>query len=679
MKTAAGTWLRAAWILPLLITACAGTQSLPTPPRVLQPTRYSASFNCTMPVIPLQEVICENEALAGLDREMAQSFRGKLRELDFFGRSELLANQRRWLLSRASQCLSANQRDLAARTAPANCLLSLYRTRITELQRWPVPQPRSLAGKQHPLAAYVEFRLVDDREPALCAELGRKFNVAISDIGQVDPSRIAGLSELAGSHGPRSSADKTGNLAASLYEAGPYASYQLRAKGLSRNGQNLIDENALPVWVAQLPNAGGSFSASSSQTLDYAALDVFMFGEREFVLVVETWGYYAAAARGESPHAGVYELTPSLQPRCLFRTYLTPPMARVFERLPLYTELRNVLNTMSGEAPEALAPDERQDEVLLDKESLWTFYNMPLLMLDVVDRYQREGALRRRHDAAMEAIFTWSERNLPCKLLYRRLIPLIQPAHVELIRAYQNSQGLKPDEAVAAADLLIIETLDKAADNLQEAAPSTLGKNPKARPRYAPAPVPGDLEQGRRYTGLHSAVLNRALPEVIADFVKYEIGMTGSSKGSGPAGDTALMAAVRDPETLRQLLVAGLDANASNDWRKTALMTAAQTNQQGSAQILLDAGADPQRATIAWHAEGAGGIDNGEGAVAGRTALMYAAAGAAEPLIRLLVERGAAVSQSDATGRRACDYMADNQRLTDLQRSSLQAILCAKN
>lgn len=666
------------YALALFLAACAAPSPrppLPAPP-VQQPIRYTASFDCQDTQSALQETVCENEKLAALDRDMAQAFRRGARTLDLFGRAQLMADQRRWLLRRLSQCRIPVERQAAVPADAVDCLKNMYRTRIAELGAWPLPQARQRPGP-HPLSAYVEFRLVDDREPALCGVLGKQFDEAIAAHGRVDPSRIAGFSELAGSHGPAFFAREGRKIEVRLYDAGPYASYQLRAKSLASNGQPLLDDKSLSDWVAQLPNSGGSFSTGSSQTSDYAAIDVFRANGREFVLVSETWGYYAAASRGESPHAGVYELVQgqNLQPRCLYRTYLTPPKARIFDRLPAFKNLDDLLNAMAGEVPTGLAPHERHDEALFENEMQWMLLNMPLIALDEIDRFDRKTALRWRHDAVLEAIFAWSERNLPSKLLYRRLLPAMQPAHAELVRAFRSTQGLKPNEATAAADLFMMMAVDRAAQSLADAAALPVA-SAGYTPRYAAVPAPGDLEKNRRYANLHSALLNRAAPEAIADFMGFESGVPAAERGRGAAGDTALMAAVRSPEILPQLLAAGADPNAHNDWHKTALMTAAQTDQFASAQLLLAAGADVRRATIHWQSDGAGGPDNEEGATAGRTALMYAAAGANAPLLRLLLDHGATITARDDKGRTACDYLAHNKVLTGAEREALRSLLC---
>jgi len=665
----------------LLLASCATAPPVPKSLPAAVPARYEASFDCNSPETDLQDFICRDEELAALDRSMANEFHCKVRTLELLGRTRLLAEQRRWLLRRETRCRLPGSQPPSLGGDAAACLKDMYRERIAELAAGQRPQSRQRQGS-HPLSAYVEFKPVDDREPALCATLGKQFNDMIAGGGQIDPATGAGFSELTGSHGAASFVRDGRKIEVHLYDAGPYASYQLRAKRLTSNGQTLIKEDTLPDWIAQLPNSGGSFSNTSSQTLDYAAIDVFATQGREFVLVNETWGYYAAAASGESPHAGVYELVQGqeLRPLCLYRTYLTPPAAKIFDRLPLLKELQESLHAMSGKIPPGLTANDRLDQTVLERELIWTLFNMPLIALDEFERNGLAATLRRRHDAALNAIFAWSERNLPSKLLYRRLFPMIAPAHTELTRSFRTTQGLRQDQATAAADLLLMAIVDEAAENLEDDAPPADAARTAApyTPRFAVAPAPGDLEKGRTFTSLHSAALNHAPPEVISDFIKFETTQPASARWQGPAGDTPLMAAVRTPDTLKQLLAAGAAVNGENDWHKTALMTAAQTNQLAGAGLLLKAGADVQRKTVNWYAPGAGGPDQEEGAIAGRTALMYAASGASAQLLRLLIEYGAAVNASDETGASACDYLERNTIVTDSERKELRYMLCGK-
>ncbi len=667
-----------------LLLCLVGCTSSPVRPPVVSPPatqiRNAASFSCLDPQSGLQETICQSDELATLDREMADGLHREYRSLDVLGRLYLMHDQRRWLLNRIAQCQVPMERGRAASAESIDCLSALYRKRIAELAATRTPLPMPVKSGAHALAAYVEFRLSDNRDPALCSRFESLFNEAIATQGEVNPALMKGFVELAGSHGSATYVQGNRRLEVLLYDAGPYAGFQIRAKGIEADGRILLHDQSLPEWIRTLPNSGGSFSNISSQTSDYGAIDVFQTEGRELALVSETWGYYAAAARGEYPHAGLYEIGagPTLQPKCLYRTYLTPPSRGAFDKLPSFKALTDMLNTMAGSSPEALAPDERRDEELLRQESLWTLFNMPLVAIEEHARFGRKTKSRFHHDQALERVFAWSERNVQSKLLYRRLLPMMGPAYDDLVRTYQETQGLKRQEATAAADLVIMAIFQSASENLgqQELPVSPREIEAAYVPRYGVIPVLGELENGRRFGDLHGVVLNRAPANLVEEFLKQSLTLPTETRGRGPGGDTALMAAVRDAATLSQLLDAGFDPNGLNDWHKTPLMSAAEMNQFTTAEMLLKAGANVRLATIARHLEGAGGVDEEDAKVSARTALMYAAGSAGEALVQLLLGHGASKKDSDGKGASACEYLVLNKFINESERSRLKDELC---
>src|SRR5262249_28102712 len=155
---------------------------------------------------------------------------------------------------------------------------------------------------------------------------------------------------------------------------------------------------------------------------------------------------------------------------------------------------------MTGEPP-LLEADERRDEGLLQKETQWNLLNLPLVAIGEIERFGRTASLRQRHDAALDAIWNWSERNVPSKLRYRRVFPMIKPAYNELVANFQQGAGLKLEEARLAADLMIMDVIDRAAENLSnfhtDKAPP-LAPFASYTPRFSPAPQPGELERGRK-------------------------------------------------------------------------------------------------------------------------------------------------------------------------------------
>lgn len=679
--------------LAAILAACSSPppRKLEPPPPVVLAQRFLTSFDCDEAETVWQKYVCRDPVLAEADVRLHDAWVRQLPRQDQAGRAELLASQRLWQRGLYPRCkLEAVPAESEALPAESlSCLQQAWRQRSAVLQSLPPPIEVATPGPQqdHPLSAYVLFREAASLEPGLCKPAGSKFNELIAGHGALVLDRVPGWQTLASSRQPTLADTPVAlpdgrKVQVQTHNSGPYGSYETRAIGLLLGAQPLIDQTTLPAWIIEQENAGGSFSATSSQTGDYANLDVFLQGQRVLVLVTQTWGYYASAARGEAPHAALYELdAQGLQRRCLWRSYVTPPVANRLRFLPQFKALQTLLDTLSGPDTMKLAPRDRHDAGLLYSQTQWEQLNMPLLGLREASLYARWPLLRQRHDEALETIFAWSERNVPSKQLYRRLMPLIPVAHAELLRGFQEGEGLKPTEAQAAADLMLMSALARAAERVQDSKqlrPAPVGAAYQAR--YAVVPRPGDLEQGRAYTSLHSALLNRAAPETIKQFFDYTVVSAGRAGnpalGLGPAGDTPLMASVRSPETLQGLILAGVDVNDRNAWGKTALMMAAQADQPDSVLHLLEAGADANIRTVYWQADGAGGLDNAEGAAPGRTALHHAAAAAQPAVIEVLMRHGAGLKAIDGDGLTPCDLLTRSERLQDTTRLQMQALLC---
>jgi hypothetical protein len=681
---AAGATL--AGVLACLLAGCSApiTQYQPEPV-IPQDTLYDASFDCSRIEVRWQAYACRDATLAAADRRLRDSFIMQLRRQDLAGRGELLVDQHHWQLGLYARCGvdSMPARGTALPAAPLACLQQAWQQRIAALQAYPAPSipPWDPARGDHPLASYVAFRQVQSVEPPLCSDATARLNRLVAEAGEVDPGRSPGWRLVAGNHGmPGAKLTNGSQVDVGLHDAGPFGGFQLRATGLTIDGAPLLDDRTLPAWLLELPNAEGSFTSVSSETRDYAAIDVFEQGARVLVLVAQPWGYYASAARGESPHAALYEFSGgSLQRRCLWRTYTTPPVAQMLRFLPQFKALKQLLDEASGPDSPNLAPDDRRDAAQLATEAQWRLLNMPHLTLDEAARAGRWDLLRQRNDEALEALFAWSERNVACKQLYRKLMPLIAVAHDELARGFEADQGLKPDQARQAADLVLMSALARAAEHWLDPSqprPAVGAVGAGYAPRYAAAPQAGDLEQSRTYGGLHSALVNRAPAKVIDALLGRPTARPGEAPGDlGPAGDTPLMAAVRSPEVLGRLIERGADVNARNAWGKTALMAAAQADQPDSVERLLAAGADRSMRTVAWQLDGAGGPDNGEGATPGRTVLSYAAGSAQATLIDRLL---AGAAPDEAERRVMCGLLDRNSRLNDADRARLRGAVCPK-
>ncbi len=164
------------------------------------------------------------------------------------------------------------------------------------MSAWSVAAQRDALS---PIAAYVAVKGADYRDSALCTPLGSILETAIQRSGSLDPSHLPELTELAGTHGPASTAEPY-PISVTSYEGGPDQSYQLRARALFTGDPQhpAFDQVAFTKWVKAQANAGGRFSLAESDAKEFAAIDVVRYGGRLLVLAVEPWGYYSPAAIG---------------------------------------------------------------------------------------------------------------------------------------------------------------------------------------------------------------------------------------------------------------------------------------------------------------------------------------------------------------------------------------------
>ena len=111
-----------------------------------------------------------------------------------------------------------------------------------------------------------------------------------------------------------------------------------------------------------------------------------------------------------------------------------------------------------------------------------------------------------------------------------------------------------------------------------------------------------------------------------------------------PEGETPLLAAARagSVPAVRQLLARGVDVNTAEGFQKTtALMWAAAESHMEVVDLLLEAGADPNRQG---HVTALTERHNADHPTGGFTALMFAARNGNEALARRLVARGANIN-----------------------------------
>jgi uncharacterized protein len=133
-------------------------------------------------------------------------------------------------------------------------------------------------------------------------------------------------------------------------------------------------------------------------------------------------------------------------------------------------------------------------------------------------------------------------------------------------------------------------------------------------------------------------------------------------KRSHPEGETPLLSAARagSVPTVRLLLARGADVNHAEKFQQTtALMWAAAEGHLDAADLLLEAGADPNRQG---HVTSLTTRHNGDHPTGGFTALMFAARNGNEAMVRKLVARGANVNLKNGDDASAAMVAIYNDR-----------------
>ena len=140
------------FVLSLLVTA-----TLAALPVTSCAATAGPSFDCGHAAAPVERLICSSDTLTQLDAQLGDTFRARRETADEAGRAAMLAEQRRWLVTRLGTCLIPTKGDVSdsARPAAESCLADSYRTRIAALAPPAEPPKPAAAATTPPVAAGV--------------------------------------------------------------------------------------------------------------------------------------------------------------------------------------------------------------------------------------------------------------------------------------------------------------------------------------------------------------------------------------------------------------------------------------------------------------------------------------------------------------------------------------------
>jgi uncharacterized protein len=454
----------------LALTALAScAPQIPTPaPTSHAPTApiFATSFICQDGNLPVQNAICGNQNLAALDTQLATIIRQHLASDNIVSRDEIMATQRAWLLNLPGSC------HITAAASPdaIACLTTAYQTQLATLTNWPSADNADSAAT---IAHYSQYQPLDAKQPSLCSAIITGAATAFVNDGSIDPSRLTGAREIAGSHGAATGTLPDGtSVTIDLYRSGLYGGYQTRARALTLGGQSIINPSSVGAYIQTLPNNGGRFGSFASQTGDYGSIDVFTLNGIPVALVSEVIGYNSPAPPGETADAALFTLSPTTaSPGCLFRTYTMPPPLTqgVFSEQPSLTPFLSLIDSIQGTPPQNLAQSDLQEIVYFNAATRWMLFNMPLVVVAQNRAANATGFLRHRHDQVLDALSAWGNQNPANQAQLSHLLNLLRPAAIDLDSIYVQQQGLSASDAEQATSLAMLELLWQATNYMSPA------------------------------------------------------------------------------------------------------------------------------------------------------------------------------------------------------------------
>jgi uncharacterized protein YecT (DUF1311 family) len=350
----------------------------------------------------------------------------------------------------------------------------------------------------------------------------------------------------------------------------------------------------------------------------------------------------------------------TVEPRCVVRLIPDKAFLQSFRRIPGISSFLKVLSTIGNQGGyrcRVCRNHEGGANAAVDRAA----YRPWAVSRATRDPNEWGGSYFRYDERIKRFLEDWSFLEVWNRREYQTFLQHFDPATAALEKYYLSVFGLAKDEAkkatrrvieqIIAAWLLVPEAYDPDQDlyNLRrpllnrpifnrdrEALKEELRKEKERSPD-------GSINKKQPYypDAFSPSAWDRKRPDI-------EISL-------------ALHVAVEWEEGMRLLLAAGPDPNATNEFGKTPLMTAAHLNRPDTVRLLLSHGADPNRKTVemeSWM---------GKSPIR-RTALMYAAENAGTAVMKLLLDAGSSSDEKDSKGDGIGHYLARNPRLTEAEK-----------
>ena len=246
----------------------------------------------------------------------------------------------------------------------------------------------------------------------------------------------------------------------------------------------------------------------------------------------------------------------------------------------------------------------------------------------------------------------------------RRLSELLASANLELTAYYVSAFSLPQEEAQTLANTMTRHLKTSGfifSESLDDAGRGNSRWN--SDPDY----LPEALQQTR--LAFRELLADNADLPVFASLIADTVAQVPAEllPRAFPLAETVLR-----PDVLALMLEAGADVNDPNVFEKTPLMSAAHQNSLESARLLVEAGADVNRRTVAFTS------CDIRVTVSNRSALMYAVENASPDLIRYLLEQGGDVRARDSREAGVRSYL-ENSTLPDAEKERVRVILAEFN